>query len=682
MSGFVSPVAYNPPTISQEAAVKAAAGSGKRKIPSGIISNLANKSRRMAYEFQESMEKHVKKKLDSMSGSQNNRKVGLKVAQFIPGKGLEVPGAQVENDASIYCSLGVKGEKLVDPIDETFKQIKGRKISMDFAFKIINSGATQALHDKHTRTTVFNVFRHVNPDSFNYDKTGWHPSPADDDDRQANADWNLTLGPDATHVRRATSGMSQDKVQAGTWRGVNGDAAITHIGAYSSEAAANSLMSPYRYPNNMEIMYSRVNRQLLENYGWMLNPFKFTGIQNNSVEQSGTLLEPYSPTTDSLNVWTNPGDKVLSFGTGAGDYLSRSFPCQVNTDSGNMAYEWHSQLGPGKLSYQFQNDGTNPVCVDICIIGVKKSQSSALATFHDLCSYNYNIFKYANVGGTDLNGFQTEWTGGTINSKSQDLTQGNNEWHNNAKMPFIPDCCFKNPQSYLDAIEFSPGQGNPALAAKEVFTYLEQGKKNPFKVIKRDQFIVSSGSSRAWNTTLPSIKYRPQLYEDIEYPLDPTHSGVTWTDSNKVETTADEYTFMIAIGGSGLPKPLEEIVSRTLDKSKLMSKSTHDEPTANQDIDTKSIVDRQPSSCNISVVGTYSETVYPSYPDTRSEVNFINGRLTEPFYDTTPDVYIPSDYEHKPRNISTVDIAKLSQVVTVADDGVVGVGAVTTNKGA
>lgn len=343
-----------------------------------------------------------------------------------------------------------------------------------------------------------------------------------------------------------------------------------------------------------------------------------------------------------------------------------------------MAYEWHSQLGPGKLSYQFQNDGTNPVCVDICVIGVKKSESCALAEFHKMSSYNYNIFKYANIGDTDVNGFQTKWTGsGNINSKSQDLTQGSNEWHNNAKLPFIPDACFKNPQSYLDAVgTLSGSNAGPAI---DVWTQTLQGRSNPFKLVKRDQFIVSAGSSRAWNTTLPSIKYRPELYDDVEYP-----NAAPLSDDSvlKMTTTGDEYTYMIAIGGSGLSKPLEEIVSRTLDKTKLMSKSTHDEPTENQDIDTKSIVDRQPSSCNISVVGTYSEIVYPSYPDTRSEVNFINGRLTEPFYDTTPDVYIPSDYEHKPRNISTVDIAKLSQVVTVADEGVVGVGAVTTNKGA
>lgn len=674
MSGFVTPVAFNPPTISQEAALKAAAGAGKRKIPNGIINNLSRKSRRMVSDFQQEMEKNVKRKLDSMSGAQNNRKVGLKVAQFIPGKGLEVPGAQVENDSALYCPLGLKGEKLVDPIEETFKQIKGRKVSMDFAFKIINSGATQAAHDKHTRTTVFNVFRHVNPDSFNYDKTGWHPSPADDNDRQSNADWNTTLGPDASYVRRATSGMATDKLEAGTWRGVNGDAAISHIGAYSANGAANTLMSPYRYPNNMELMYSRVNRQLLENYGWMLNPFKFTGIQNNSVKASGDLIEPYYPSTDALNVWTNPGEKVLSFGTGTGNYLFQSFPCHVNTEFGAMAYEWHSQLGPGKLSYQFQNDGTNPVCLDICIIGVKKSEAAALSEFQDMCSYNYNIFKYANIGDTDLNGFQTHWSGsGSIMSKSLDLTQGSNEWHNNAKLPFIPDACFKNPQSYIDALPAPGTEYHSTLMYKN----LEQGKKNPFKVVKRDQFIVSSGSTRAWNTTLPSIKYRPQLFEDGIYPVPEGTNEV-----HEIMTTGDEYTYMIAIGGSGLPKPVEEVVSRTLDKSKLMSKSSHEEPTDDQDIDTKAIVDRQPSSCNISVVGTYSEIVYPSYPDTRSEVNFINGRLTEPFYGTTPDVYIPSDYEHKPRLLSTVDIAKLSQVVTVADDGVVGVGAVTTNKGA
>ena len=139
----------------------------------GNEERLRRRSNKMAKDFQGAMEKSVKRKLNGMSGSQNNRKLGLKVAQFIPGKGLEVAGAQVENDPTIYCSLGLKGEKHVDPLEETFARIKGRQVSMDFAFKLINDTSQLLDHDKDTRVTTMNCFRHVNPDSFNYRSTGW-----------------------------------------------------------------------------------------------------------------------------------------------------------------------------------------------------------------------------------------------------------------------------------------------------------------------------------------------------------------------------------------------------------------------------------------------------------------------------------------------------------------------------
>jgi hypothetical protein len=253
-----------------------------------------------------------------------------------------------------------------------------------------------------------------------------------------------------------------------------------------------------------------------------------------------------------------------------------------------------------------------------------------------------------------------------------DESFGENEWHDNAKMPFMPDVCFKNPQSYLDAV----GDPSSQTPAAEIWDYLQQGKKNPFKVIKRDQFIVSSGSSRAWNTTLPSIKYRPQLYDGVEYPL--VNSNLQIED---VATTADEYTFVLCIGASGLPKPVEEVLSRFNASDKVMQPdgTTTDD---GQNIDAKAIIDRQPSTCNVSVVGTYKETIYPCYPEDRSSLNFINGRLTEPYFSSEPGQYIPSDYVLRPEAVNTVDIANLGQVVQVAQNGIIGVGALTTDIGA
>ena len=772
MSGFVTPVAFNPPTISQEAAFKAAAGAGKRRIPSGVINNLARKSRRMASDFREEMEKNVKRKLDSMSGPDDNRKVGLKVAQFIPGKGMEVAGAQVDRDAAIQCSLGLKGQQLVDSLDETFKTVKGRRVSMDFAFKLINDNSGLLDQVKDTRVTTFNTFRHVNPESFDNDMTGWHADVNQDGHQlvgriNSNYKWHSTLGPDAAPIRRATGGLTPLFTEAGTWRGIanekepvatgglsnmdvqdviygyhivkgnpykihaqntNIPSDFTLVGAPSNSLGtvftataggsvlnntygeveslvgtpntgdadkANSLMSPFRYPKDMEIMYSRMNRQLLENYGWTLNPFTFASFQGKADDPSGD--NKYQPQLLNLQTWSDPGVEVLNYtsppptgGTGFTTYYDAkkaSWPAQINT--GNTAYsdppvqssfDWRSQLGAGKLAYQFQNDGTNPVCVDICVIGVKKGENVSLSLFEELAGYNYDISKLGNAGETSVNGYQTlavDSNNNIVSSGSVDLSLGSSEWHKNAKLPFIPDACFKNPQSYLDAADFNPGptSGSGSAAAnvaREVFTYLEQGKKNPFKVVKRDQFIVSSGSTRAWNTTLPSIKYRPQLYEDVEYPLNPQNG---WLQPDKVVTTADEYTFMLAIGASGLAKPVEEVYPSVKDVSVTATPSY-------KEVDQKAIIDRLASTVNLSVVGTYTETVKPVYPVDLTEHNFINGRLTEPYFAEAPGKF-NSSVNHIPADrVNTVDIAQLSQVVVPASDGVVGVGAITTDIGA
>ena len=691
------PIIPSGKTIAVDAAIQASSDLKRRRNNAGIAyatsrrneERLRRRSKKMSKDFQEAMEKNVKRKLDSMSGSQNNRKLGLKVAQFIPGKGLEVPGAQVENDPSIYCSLGVKGDKLVDPLDQTFKRIKGRQVSMDFAFKLINNRDGLLSHDKKTRVTVMNCFRHVNPDSFNNELTGWHETITGSSSviaakQKSNQNWNKTLGPDASLIRRATFGKDSghEGSECGTWRGFDGANAPDATGSYANPhgANANTLMSPFRYPLDMEVMYSRVNRQLLENYGWMLNPFKFYSSQYNSATSDYT-----HPNLNTLRGWSNPGDEVLDFTkvVSSDKQAARksSFPCQINTSQetssvGGDGFEWHSQFGPGKLNYQFQNDGTNPVCIDICVVGIKKGSPVPVDLMQHIFKYNYAVHKFANKGATNLNGFQS------LSSGTVDESFGENEWHDNAKMPFMPDVCFKNPQSYLDAVDFIPGSSTGAPAAKEVFDYLSQGKKNPFKVVKRDQFIVSSGSSRAWNTTLPSIKYRPQLYDDVEYPLDPLIPGHgSWEQSEKIETTADEYTFVLCIGASGLPKPVEEVLSRFKAADQVM------EPDGTttvdgQNIDSKAIIDRQPSTCNVSVVGTYKETIYPCYPEDRSSVNFINGRLTEPYFTSEPGKYIPSDYVMRPEAVNTVDIANLGQVVQVAQNGIIGVGALTTDIGA
>jgi len=283
------------------------------------------------------------------------------------------------------------------------------------------------------------------------------------------------------------------------------------------------------------------------------------------------------------------------------------------------------------------------------------------------CNYNYAIHKFANIGDTNVNGFQC-----TNQATSADISLdfGSKDWHANAKLPFMPDVCFKNPQSFINAAGTLTG-GNSAPAI-DVWTQILQGRKNPFKVVKRDQFIVSSGSSRAWNTTLPSFKYRPDLYEDVEYP----NAAPFDEDSvNKITTTSDEYTFVLCIGASGMPRPVEEVYTKS-------KPCNIDGEISNANVDVKTIIDRQPSTCNVSVVGTYKETIYPTYPKDCSSVNFINGRLTEPYFLEAPGILLPSDHTPLAPRVNTVDIAQLGQVVHTTDTGVIGVGALNTEVGA
>ena len=276
------------PNISTDAAVSAASDLKRQKNSSGRAyatsksdeQKLKRRSRKISKEFQERMEKNVKRKLDSMRGVQKNSKVGLKVAQFIPGKGLEVAGTQAQKDPSIYCSLGLKGVKPENCFDKLFEAVKGRTVSQDFAFKLICDPDLSS-RVKNSRVATFNCFRHVNPDSFNYLKTGWFKDPSGDNIK-ANRNWHTTLGPDATHIRRSVNGLTSGDANAGTWRGHANDPTFDLSGGLANEwvpnappdtggayqpdmgeaAHSNSLISPFRTPYHKEVMYSRLNRQV------------------------------------------------------------------------------------------------------------------------------------------------------------------------------------------------------------------------------------------------------------------------------------------------------------------------------------------------------------------------------------------------------------------------------------
>jgi len=694
------------PTISTDAASSALK---KMKDSSGRAfstsradeERLRRRSRKMAKDFEQNMEKSVKKKLDSMRGSQRNSKVGLKVAQFIPGKGLEVPGTQAQKDPAVYCSLGLKGVKLENCFDKLFETVKGKSISQDFAFKLICDPELSS-RVKNSRVATFNCFRHVNPDSFNYLKTGWFSNVDTDSKKESNRNWHTTLGPDASHIRRSAKGLT-GTTDAGTWRGDDNDPSYDDVGGMAKQwvidptttegsyvpdmgeaGYANSLLSSFRTPYHKEVMYSRLNRQVLENYGFSLNPLRFKS-EKNSATWNAVLNEggnqQFTPSEYALAAYRQPSTWLMNFGeqktlSGSDEkFLKSSLVAQINNDlkltedkvdyAGN--WEYHSQFGSGKISYQFGNDGTNPVCIDVCVIGVKKSETAALDNFADIAQYNYAVNKFANFKNLNVGGYDAV---NVQEPKTVDIDLGNDEWISDAKLPFIPSQCFKNPQSYLDAV---PNPGSE-YHSNIMYNMLEQGKKNPFKVVKRDQFIVSSGATRSWNTVLPSFKYRPQLFEDdVLYPTPENINEV-----HEIMTTGDEYTFMVAIGAHGMAVPVEEIYPGT---TVGLDGSTVDDFTVRK----RAILDRQASSCNVSVVGSYTEIVHAAYPEKAGDPTFINGRMIEPYFsdDLSSKPKIPDNSNVELDNrFETVNINTQAQTVRVSSTGITGVGAISTQVGA
>ena len=423
----------------------------------------------------------------------------------------------------------------------------------------------------------------------------------------------------------------------------------------------------------------------MENYGFGLNPFRLTSEQSSATYAANHSTNDYplmTPVEYPLSAYRTPTTWLMNFGeqktlsTDHEKFLKNSLIAKINNGikfgedlvAGTANWEYHSQFGSGKLNYQFANDGTNPVCIDICVIGVKKGQTIPISLLEQICSYNYATHKFSSYKALNTGGYNAV---DVVEPKTVDIDLANDEWISDAKLPFIPSQCFKNPQSYTDAIDQS-GSGVPVWVT-EILDTNNQGRINPFKVVKRDQFIISSGATRAWNTTLPSIKYRPQLYEDVEYPLD-----ITNTDSSKLSTTADEYSFILAIGAHGMAVPVEEIYpGTTIDQNG----TTVDDFTVRK----KSIMDRQASSCNVSVTGTYTETVHPAYAERVGDATFINGRMVEPYFSdelhSTPKIPDNNNQELDDR-LTTVNINTQAQTVRVSNTGVTGVGAITTEVGA
>jgi len=398
-------------------------------------------------------------------------------SQVIRGRGAELPSTSMNYAKSIKFKSGeLKGPGYQDPFkyfSQLFKQ--NLHVSMGFAFKLVlaypktNLGVEVPI----SRFAVHNIFRHniaksVNTTAQNGLFGNWQTS------------WNRSLGPDSSWTRRVGNDITA---------GTNGSAYVA-LPTSGNTAYNTTLLTPYRQPQNGGFMYSRLNRQTLENLGWNANPFKLANIPagNNTIATSTLAILANSALCqdDTLPGTSLPAQAVVDQGVDP-------------STGGTTPFRYRSQMGTGGLTYNFHNDGTNPVVVDIVVTRIKKNETWNVFANEDNLknAYNsgYNNYLTNNRGQVNLNG-------------SPPVAY---DCMTNSKVPFMPEIALKWYKS-------------PTTTGQS---------PHPFKQVGRDQFIVASGGSRVWSMELSGVNYGAWDYDtalhgfdDLSYCVSVAVSGV------------------------------------------------------------------------------------------------------------------------------------------------------------
>lgn len=558
----------------------------------------------------DSQAERLSKSINGRTGRVGRTTIGVKRSMLQDGKGSEVPAINERYLTPLYRGLKNAGPDLVDAASRQREIWQGKNVDMDFAFKMALD--TQSMYNNEvysnqkspTRFFCANVFRHYDPTSYNADVTGGYSGAA-------TSEWNETLGPDVSYVRRTpNNGTAQSTVSAGL---------------------STDLQSPYRYPISGQWLYSRFNMQLLENTGWNLNPMKFKYLTqpNQNPIIGGSGIE----TPQNVQVWANAPIIQYSATSTTGLAPSSSYPAQqsqqqtllpsFDTD-GKIIQQfpkdgyYKSQFNKGSVSYNFVNESTNGACIDIVVVGIKKGLSSlggkvVKTNFVDVINSGYFTGTLGSLGAGVLDG----------------RTLDPNAPLTDARTEFIPDMCFKNAKSIKTNIEASaPNATN----------------ERPFKVLSRDQFIIGGGQNRSFTVKLPRLNYDAR-----NYCL--TTTAQADLDGSKYHGIRD-HTIMIMIGAS----------------------STFSAKVEDGTNNVNAVVDHNAGDVMVSVTGTYSEQPHPVYYVPGERGCWVNGVLERPTYElsagaTYPDIKtvdISNLDQIKPggANPTTVD-ASVSEVGTV-----------------
>jgi len=511
-------------------------------------------------------------------------------AMFNPGRGAELGLVNKLIDTPLKFKTGEPAgpPRPVDPIGSSLQLYKPLRFNQAFAWKAIVPKQSFTSGELVNRGYVHNIFRHYNYATWGTGATDLY-GPAN-----AAGGWNKTLGPDGAQTRIPPRVSIAD------------NAALTAAGF------STGLISPYRNPSWGERMYSRVSQQFLENMCWAAHPYKYIQPQ---IGTSGTI-DSEAPT-----VYKNAGSSY--------ELYPRSMPAQqpsTPSTASSSPYYYRTQMGRGKVSYDFSNDGSGPIVVDVVITKLKQgkiwdsvgigSTSGSGTMLDDVYQNGYLRMAQANrnLGGT--NGLNGQPALGT-------------DCFTNARVQFMPKAALKYAQNQPTG---------------QVTNQLDQ----PFKQVARDQFVISAGATRAWSFELPALDYDPRRYGNLT-------SSSSSADRVVISDICSDMTYIVSIAFSSVSVPLTE------------------NPVVGS-VTNGAVVDRRPADCNLSVTGSYEETCYPVYlgKDTLS-TTYINGALDVPFYQTTA-----------PSTMRSIEIANLNQVTRDSTPGsaYISVGALNTISGA
>ncbi len=605
----------------------------------------------------------AKKKAKTASGAQKGRSgndSGIKPAMFMRGRGAEVPMVLANFQKPISLSLGLKSPLMKDPrkaLADSFAY-HSKSVSTGFAFKAVKAyefpritlGPDEEIN-KNSRYQPDNtfitthVFRHKDPRTMS--KTMGDNSTL----------WNYTLGPDLAFARRSPDSAGGSG-QLGT--------AITQPAGFDK-----SLKTAERFPDTQHDCLPRYSIDANEQNSWNLNPCKTIGVDFESnlyaVKQGPpqpTATGPppelqYVPRAQPMYVFANtqpppvplgipPSGDQQQFGPQIFQSIPASQTCgtqatwystpalttdpeprqNVAIEVGNPDGYYRVQSGQGSLTYNFSNNGTVPIVVDVVVTNLKKGKviydsANFTAKPNTSGSYYNNRNAYSSALFDQVSrGYFCAHRGAESSSTFGGQGLEDQTPISDLKHEFLPEKYFKKgiPKSQV-----TPGVANaiPDIVTPEKPEPTYPSVPGPqFNFIARDQFIIAPGANKPWRTTLPAMDYDARKYRsfDSDGLYDAENPNTPPKDVDAMQpflnrVVYDDRCIGVSFRFSNVCVPIAEVSST----------STTGEIA---------VIDRGASGLNVSCNGTYVERPHPVYKVKANKTLYAQGVTAEPHYTT------------------------------------------------